>query len=104
MVKSVGQLVGDFDLIAGPFEQSGEGGTKYGIAVDDKDFVQCNVSGRVLRLGKGLRPQKIKGCAIPAQARELLDNSRDSGYTGRPKKTGIYAEQRGIKGRCVCGH
>ena len=25
-------------------------------------------------------------------------------YTGRPKKTGIYAEQRGIKGRGVCGH
>ena len=47
MVKSVGQLVGDFDLIARPFKQAGEGGTKYGIAVDDKDFVQCNGSGRV---------------------------------------------------------
>jgi hypothetical protein len=47
MVESIGQLVSDFDLIAGPFEQSSEGGAKYGIAVDDKDFVQCNGSGRV---------------------------------------------------------
>ena len=57
-----------------------------------------------LGLGKGLRPKKIKGCAIPAQAKELLDNPSDAGYTGRPKKTGIYAEQRGIKGRCLRGH
>ena len=57
-----------------------------------------------LRLGKGLWLQKIKGCAIPTQARELLDNPGVVGYTGRPKKTEIYAEQRGIKGRCLRGH
>jgi len=38
------------------------------------------------------------------KARELLDNSRDSGYTGRLKKTEIYAKQRGIKGRCLYSH
>ena len=55
-------------------------------------------------MGKGFRSQKIKGCAIPAQAGELLDNPMDVGYTGRPKKTEIYAEQRGIKGGCLRGH
>ena len=56
-----------------------------------------------LRLNEGLRLKKIKGCAIPTQGGVLLDNPVNLGYTGRPKKTEIYAKQRGIKGRCLRG-
>ena len=55
-----------------------------------------------LRLAKAYGLKKLRG-VIPTQARELLDNPSVASYTGRPKKTEIYAEQRGIKGRCLRG-
>ncbi len=54
--------------------------------------------------GQRLTASKSKGALYLRELGNYLTTPATSAYTGRPKKTEIYAEQRGIKGRCLRSH
>ncbi len=54
-------------------------------------------------VGQRRTASKIKGVLYLRELENCLTTPAMLAYTGRPKKTEIYAEQRGIKGRCLRG-